>query len=206
MGQQFQITVKGRMQGTFKGDSGPNKDKITGLFFNYEVTSPVDLATGQPGMRQHKPVVIIKEWGAASPQLFFALVHNEILDSVLLEFVRTNAAGAEEVYYTITLTNASVSDFRQFIGAGTGVPGEPDTLAGATGGALEAISLTFQKVQMENIDGKTSASDNWNLSTSPDSSSSSDSSGSSSSSSSSSSDSSTSSSESSGSSESSSSS
>ena len=36
----------------------------------YEVISPRDLATGQAsGKRMHKPMVITKEWGAASPQL-----------------------------------------------------------------------------------------------------------------------------------------
>ena len=36
----------------------------------YEVTSPRDIATGQAsGKRMHKPFVIRKEWGAASPQL-----------------------------------------------------------------------------------------------------------------------------------------
>ena len=36
----------------------------------YEVTSPRDIATGQAsGKRMHKPFVITKEWGAASPQL-----------------------------------------------------------------------------------------------------------------------------------------
>lgn len=36
----------------------------------YQVISPRDIATGQAsGKRMHKPFTIVKEWGAASPQL-----------------------------------------------------------------------------------------------------------------------------------------
>jgi hypothetical protein len=36
----------------------------------YQVTSPRDASTGQAsGKRMHKPFTIVKEWGAASPQL-----------------------------------------------------------------------------------------------------------------------------------------
>lgn len=37
---------------------------------SYQIVSPRDVATGQAsGKRMHKPFVITKEWGAASPQL-----------------------------------------------------------------------------------------------------------------------------------------
>jgi type VI secretion system Hcp family effector len=78
------------------------------------------------------------------------LVTGEVLKSVLFEFVRTNAEGAEEVFHTIRLTNASVSEIAQHIAF------EP---TGADVPELEDVSLTFQKIEVENKPGKTMAED-----------------------------------------------
>src|ERR1051326_3029705 len=121
MAYEFYVTIQGSKQGTFKGGAdGVGKTKknarIPGIRFFFETISPRDLATGQAsGKRQHKPILITKEWDAASPQLFSALVNNEILKSVLFEFVKTNAQGAEFVYHTVKLTNASVSDIKAYL-------------------------------------------------------------------------------------------
>ena len=112
MANAFYVSIEGEKQGKFKGEaalearSGQDHRRP----FVMETISPRDLATGQAsGKRQHKPIRFTKEWGAASPQLQQALFTNETLKSVLFEFVRTDAKGAEEVHYTIKLTNASVS-------------------------------------------------------------------------------------------------
>ena len=59
-------------QGKNKGTS-PRKShdkKIPFIAFEYSVKAPRDVATGQSsGKRMHKPFVITKEWGPASPQL-----------------------------------------------------------------------------------------------------------------------------------------
>ena len=49
MANEFYITIDGIRTGRFHGESTneANKDKIAGLEFFYEVTSPRDLATGQ---------------------------------------------------------------------------------------------------------------------------------------------------------------
>src|SRR6266850_197479 len=119
MGYKFFVTVKGKKMGVFKGEStaqgGPGKDKILGLGFSYELKSPRDVATGQAsGKRQHLPIKIVKEWGASTPQFFQALVNNEVLSEVKLEFLKTNANGEEYVYYTIKLTDGNVAGIRQF--------------------------------------------------------------------------------------------
>src|SRR4249920_960420 len=70
------ISVKGQKQGPFKGEALQKgaEGKIAGLKFRHELMSPRDPASGLPtGKRQHRPVIITKEWGAASPQLFQAL-------------------------------------------------------------------------------------------------------------------------------------
>lgn len=144
-------TFEGTKQGGFKGEAGRSGSPV--LSFAYEVSSPRDVATGQAsGKRQHKPIVITKEWGPASPQLFQACVTNEVLKSVVLNFSRTNASGEEEVYYTIKLTNATVSGIRQYT---------PDPQKSLGTVPLEEVSFTFQKIEMESVDGKTVAMDDW---------------------------------------------
>jgi len=152
---EFYVTVEATKQGRLKGESDreAHRDKLAGISFHYAVSSPRDVASGQAsGRRQHQPVVFVKEWGAASPQLFQALVTNEILKSVLFEFVKTNDAGEEFVHHSITLGNASISQIEQYI---NGDPEPPPV----DPRALEKISLTFQRIEIENAEGKTSAGD-----------------------------------------------
>ncbi|MDQ6887627.1 MAG: type VI secretion system tube protein Hcp [Gemmatimonadota bacterium] len=161
---EFYVTIEGTKQGKFKGESvrDREKDKIAGLAFQYEVTSPRDLASGMAsGKRQHKPIVFTKEWGAASPQLFQALTTNEVLKSVLFEFSRTNANGEEYVFQTIKLTNATVSAIKQYSAGATAEGAAASKRSADAGRQLEDVSMTFQKIEMENRDGKTAAVDDW---------------------------------------------
>ena len=160
MAFEFYVSVKGKKQGQFKGETkapgGRAKDRFRGVAYVSEVISPRDAASGLPtGKRQHRPIVITKEWGAASPQLFQALVTNEVLTAVVLEFVKTDPAGREVVYYRVTLTNAAVSDLRSYLDL-TEVDGDP-----YDGRALEDVSFTFAKIELENLEAKTSAVDDW---------------------------------------------
>jgi type VI secretion system secreted protein Hcp len=167
---EFCISIEGQKQGKFKGESGRGvpsaegtenghglgRDKIAGVRFLAESSSPRDVATGYAsGKRTHKPITITKGWGAASPQLFQALVTNESLKSVLFEFVKTNSKGEEEIYHTIKLTNAAVSNIKSYL-----------DLTDATGDAydaheLEDVSFVFQKIEIENKEGQTQAVDSW---------------------------------------------
>jgi type VI secretion system secreted protein Hcp len=150
---RFYVTIDGVKQGRFKGETRDNR--ILGVGFAYQVTSPRDMATGQAsGKRQHSPIVITKEWGATSPQLFEAATRNEVLRTVLIEFVETSRTGAEEVYQTIKLTNATVSGIRMHLNEPR--PGEPPDNR-----ALEDVSFTFQRIEFENKPAKTAAMDDW---------------------------------------------
>lgn len=152
------MLIKGQKQGTFKGEGTSQKDGywIPFIDFEYSIVSPRDAASGLPtGKRQHKPITIVKQWGAASPQLFEALVTNETLTQVKFEFYRTNPLGAISLFQTISLVNASVATFEQFIG---------DVLGNRTNSdqrQLDLISFTYQKITIENTVSKTSASDDW---------------------------------------------
>jgi type VI secretion system secreted protein Hcp len=151
----FFVSIEGTRQGKLKGESlRPNAaDKIEALGVSYEVLSSHDLATGQAsGKRQHKPVTITKEWGAATPQLFQALVTNEILKTVLIEFIGVSRDGRSEVAHWIRLTNATVSHIREFT---------EKEQAGLR--PLEEVSFTFQRIEINNNRGRTAATDDWTV-------------------------------------------
>ena len=153
MAEGFFVTIVGRKQGKFKPEGAGAAGKIKGLAFHYEVASPRDAASGQAsGKRQHSPVSFVKTWGAASPQLFQAAVTNEVLDSVLFEFVETTPEGKEAVFQTVKLTNAFVASIKQDAKAAPGGHELQD---------LEEVSIVFQSIEMENLTGKTAAADDW---------------------------------------------
>ncbi len=163
MAYEFYVTIEGTRQGAFKGESirEAHSEKIAGLSYRHEITSPRDVATGQAsGKRQHGPVVITKEWGASSPQLFQALVTNEVLTSVYMEFIHTTPDGLEEVYHTVKLVNATVSKISQTTGTGESSSSSKTTAAHDTH-ELEEVSFTYQRIEVENLPGQTSAEDDW---------------------------------------------
>ena len=166
MAFQFYVTIEGARQGTFQGDpaakegtgavskaGGVNPARITALAFNYGVTTARDAASGQAsGKRQHSPVSFVKEWDAASPQLFQACCTNEVLSSVLFEFVEADAQGNEQVSHSIKLTNATIASMKFDVQG-------PAPSAGGTTQDLEEIAMVFQKIDI--VGGGKTASDLW---------------------------------------------
>jgi type VI secretion system secreted protein Hcp len=154
MAYEFYVTIEGAKQGHFAGESprSVHKGKLTGIGFSYEVSSPRDSASGQAsGKRQHGAVTFTKEWGAASPQLFTALVTNEQIKTALFEFVRTNDVGVEYVFHTIRLTDVAITAIHQYVAA------QED--ADLDNAELEDVALTFRGIEIANLDGQTTASD-----------------------------------------------
>jgi len=155
MANVFFVSIKGAKQGQFKGETGKDLTKIPFLGFSYGVKSPHDAATGQAsGKRQHKPLTIVKEWGVVSPQLFEALVTNEVLTSVIVQEMRTDKSGKEQVYMEIRLTDAFVSEIEI----------DPERLENQpvwTDHEIERVSFVFRKIEIENKVSKTAASDDW---------------------------------------------
>jgi type VI secretion system secreted protein Hcp len=155
----FYVTIDGQKQGKFgaeKSAGARGKNKIQGIKFLLETVSPRDASTGQAsGKRMHKPIVFTKEWDTASPKLFQALVTNEVLKSVLFEFIKTNKNGAEFVHFKITLTNASIASIKSYVDL-TDTTGDPYDAH-----ELEDVELVFQKIELEDVEGKTTAVDDW---------------------------------------------
>jgi len=149
------ISVKGARQGAFKGEVLQKgfETKIAGLKFRYELVSPRDPASGLPtGKRQHKPVTLTKEWGAASPQLFQALAANETLPEVVIDFVGVDPkTGAMALSHSLKLINASIADISY------------STEPIATGGVrqLEDVSFTFGVIELVDVRSNTMSRDSW---------------------------------------------
>ena len=148
------IKVDGAKRGQFKGEVTRNGSSqwIPVIAVAHEVASPRDVATGQAsGKRQHKPVTITMALGAASPQFQRAQADHEALGQVVIEFVRMGPQGKEQVYQTVTLTNALVTHIQRSGANQTGRPGKMEQ---------EEIELTFEKIEVT-ANGKTTASDDW---------------------------------------------
>lgn len=158
--QTILMTVEGVKQGAFKGESlnkrYSNKMEVAGYL--HEISSPRDVATGQAsGKRTHQPLIILKPTGAASPQFFQAATTNEVLKTVIIEvYITDPQTGMEVVAYTITLGNATVSNYKQFIG-----PLDNEKFNPAKNILYDEIRFTFQKITVENNIAKTLATDDW---------------------------------------------
>jgi type VI secretion system secreted protein Hcp len=154
---QCRVAIRGTKSGQFKGDGSVRGQEkwIRCSQFLLSLTAPRDAATGLPtGKRQYAPIVITKDWDAASPQIFQAAAVNEVLPQVEFEFLKTTPQGVEAVFETVTLTNATISAVKHYIGfPDAGEPPNPH--------ALEDVSFTFQKIEITNSEGKTTAADDW---------------------------------------------
>lgn len=159
---QAYASIKGAKQGQFKGGSRnpKRKDWVDVLSFEFGLISPRDSATGEAtGKRQYQPIRITKKWDPATPQLMQAVVTNEILETVRFEFERIGVDGAEYVYQTVQLTNATVAEIHQYT-AGDNDHATKQQRAGDTA-ELEQVSFVFQKIEVLNVDGQTSFVDDW---------------------------------------------
>ena len=143
------VTIKGQKQGLIKGDSlvKGHEGQIVATSFDYDVKSPRDPATGlATGKRQHSPITLRINSSATSVHLFQALVTNENLTSVVIEFWAASDVGGLLPQKRVTLTNASLSDLHQRANA-----------AKATW--QDDVSIVFQKIELLDVPTGASAVD-----------------------------------------------
>jgi type VI secretion system Hcp family effector len=141
VGVRITMKVTGHVQGVFKGDDNASARAAAGTItlsgYQFELTSPRDAATGQgSGKRVYKPLVVTHLMGGSSPQFLRAAAVGELIDTVVINFYRTDRGGREVNYYRVTLTHANVTDVKQYTG-GTDV--------------LEDDSFFFRKVEQQDL-------------------------------------------------------
>jgi type VI secretion system Hcp family effector len=142
-GAPFLVQIDGASQGRFAA--------IEGLGFHYQVGT-IEYRNGATGESQnlpeHSAVIITKVWDAATPQLFQALVTNELLNEVVIEFHRSGGG----VFQRMTLQRAQVVNLEQYMhfnAAGHSIADDPRQ--------LEDVAFSFAEMSIENLDGNTSA-------------------------------------------------
>lgn len=109
------------------------------LAFEFEVLQPYDVGSGQlTGRRQHTPITIVRKVDEASPLLWQALCTNESFQSASIQFVQPNSNGKETVYYTVTLTNATIAGYRTYHG-------------GKGGKKREIVTLVFDDLEVNGV-------------------------------------------------------
>lgn len=152
------LFVKGQKQGDIIGSStDPNHNGAIGIIsVGHSIISPTDLATGQAsGKRQHSPLVLLTHIDKATPKLYAALVNNENLPTVELDYWKANGDGSQTEYFTIKLTNARVSSINLTNQNSADNPSS-DRIA-----EYEEVSFTYQKIEWTWTDGGITASDDW---------------------------------------------
>ncbi len=161
MSFQCYISIKGKQQGQFKAETKKTgrSDKFM-EFSDFKMGSlvPVDANSGAAkGARQHKPLVVTKERGAASPQILQAHWRNEILDEVVLEIVGRSDDGAKEVVQErITLQDAIIVAVDRYSHSSAKSKSDADV------DYLEDVAFRYRHIMVENPAAGTSTSDDWN--------------------------------------------
>lgn len=132
------------------------------LYYQSDVKSPRDLATGQAsGRRQYQPVIIRKRIDKASPLLARALATNQIGDATI-QFYRQAAGhgvGGQEQFFTVQFQGISFASIQHLL---------PDTHKSAgevSTPPIEELTFTFQKITWTFVDGGITATDDWSTST-----------------------------------------
>jgi type VI secretion system Hcp family effector len=87
-----------------------------------------------------------------------AAVTNEVLTEVNFEFMKPGPQGAEAVYQTVKLTEATVSSFKRYTGH-AGETGSTTRHTAADVQNLEDICFSFRKIEFTDADGHTAAQD-----------------------------------------------
>jgi type VI secretion system secreted protein Hcp len=143
------VTIEGTKQGKFKGDDATSQSKSEFFDYSFSLSQPIDATSGQAtGKAKYGAVTIVKKNGYSTPQIIQALTTNEVLKSVLIEFVKIQSDGMQVVYYTVKLTNARISRVNQ-----TCNNEQPSLKQGSF--PLDEVSFVFQKIEIEHKEGKT---------------------------------------------------
>jgi type VI secretion system secreted protein Hcp len=157
MAESIWMSVKGAKQGDIKSETTAKgrEGLIECIEFEADMESPHDVHSGlATGKRQHKPLVVRKRVDKTTPLLSGALVTNETLSTVKLQFWRPKGDGSSEQFYTIELTNAGLSKQKIYL---------PMTLDPTKTNlpALEKLEFVFQKIVWTFTQGGITASDDW---------------------------------------------
>ena len=151
------LTLKGKKQGDIKGSvtQRGHEGSIGVVAVDHAIQSPRDAATGLPtGKRMHSPLRITKQVDQSSPLLYQALANNETIVNWKLDLFGATGRGAEQLFYTIALTNAAIASIH-FV-----VPDAADPAAVKLPD-YEEVAFVYEKIQWTYQPGDITATDDW---------------------------------------------
>jgi len=156
------MTVKGQKQGKIQGSvtQKSREGSIAVIAYHHSVVSPRDTQSGvATGQRLHKPFTVVKTTDKATPPLYAALVTNENLPEVTIDFWKPQikagtGAGAEVQYYTVKLTNAGIASITAMM------PNVEDPTQQKFD-MQEEVAFVYQKIEWIWKDGDIMATDDW---------------------------------------------
>ncbi len=161
MAMLYYLKMMAEKQGEMKCEENTQKGRegwIRCSAFESACMTPRDAQSGQAtGKRRYTPIKVVKDVDSATPLIWNALVTNENIKSAEFKFYRSGqkaAAGIEENFFTIKLTNARIVGVRSYLldmydPEHAKVPME------------EEVELTFQKIEWTHNPAKKMASDDW---------------------------------------------
>jgi len=118
---QIFVAIKGKRAGDFPGEVSNSPRHFEVLSYTQKVFTPSDTSTARAsGVRQYAPIVLTKNPGPTSLHIYQALVVNDELTNVTIDFVRLGDDGAPYVYQSIRLSGARVAEFNRKSESGSG--------------------------------------------------------------------------------------
>jgi type VI secretion system secreted protein Hcp len=157
MSTAIYLKAEGTSAGPIKGSvtQAGREDLIEVFAVDHNIMSPRDVASGRPtGKRQHSPVRLVCPVDKATPILYNALVNNESLPTAAISFYKTMDDGMESEFFTIELTNATVSKMA------FDAPHLKDPAMGPYPDMVN-IELHYQKIVWTWQDGGIMGEDDW---------------------------------------------
>ena len=130
------LSVQSKRAGKLKGESSAvdHKDEMVVHGWNWGVFSPSALGSSQAtGRRSYKNLVVTKRIDTATTALMSVLATNDEVKEAKLSMRK--AGEGQRDFFTITLSQARVTSF--------------DIECGENGDAVERVSFSFNKVQVD---------------------------------------------------------
>ena len=151
------LRIKGSKQGDIKGSvtQKGREDTIMVIAYNHQILSPLDAAGGSTsGKPKHGLFTIVKERDKSTPLLYQALLTNENLPEVRLEFWSPSGSGKEIQDYTVKLTNARIMKINSVMLNNK----YPENMQHK---ASDEVSFAYQTIEWTWVDGGITSQGEW---------------------------------------------
>ena len=122
---------------------------------HHDLHIPTDTQTGKlVGVREHKPIKLIKEFDASSIYLYQACCEGLTLQEVKISWFIIDQKGKQVEYFTHTLNNVKVAEMKAVL-PNTKDPSKKSLTH------MEEVSLVYSKITWAFADPKLEYTDSW---------------------------------------------